>query len=187
MKYHFYSDAGHGWLRVPIVKLEKLGIAEKISEYSYMRYDVAYLEEDADLTVFCEAMVQKIPSWKLNDNIKEHMSNISAVRKYEHYNYEKFSMLKKLISRFDNDEIYRKQVWSVVVDESKGNPGDTVLWDNLKWVDISSNGKNWIIHLLPNLEKKIEEFETNKQMLLDMGNNPEKTTLNKITPIVVEN
>ena len=52
MKFNSYSDPGHGWLKVPRKLLNKLGIEDQISRYSYQRGDFAYLEEDGDLTLF---------------------------------------------------------------------------------------------------------------------------------------
>ena len=52
MKYdrlHFFSDSGHGWLRVPLqdVQLAMLqGL--KLTTYSYQDDKYAYLEEDLD-------------------------------------------------------------------------------------------------------------------------------------------
>ena len=34
-EYLYITDAGHGWLKVPLAELLKLGIADKISSYSY--------------------------------------------------------------------------------------------------------------------------------------------------------
>lgn len=53
--YHIVSDASHAWLKVPMAELERLGIAENISDCSYMRNGMAYLEEDADMGVFMAA------------------------------------------------------------------------------------------------------------------------------------
>lgn len=55
--YEFHSDPGHGWLAVPIAELQALGIADKITRYSYRSPDglVAYLEEDCDLSTFARA------------------------------------------------------------------------------------------------------------------------------------
>lgn len=53
------DDPGHGWLKVPIVLLEKLGIAEKISSCSYQRKGIAYLEEDDDMSLFLLAYEEK--------------------------------------------------------------------------------------------------------------------------------
>jgi hypothetical protein len=52
MTYRFITDPGHGWLEVPRAELDALGIAHKISPYSYQRDDMAYLEEDCDFAVF---------------------------------------------------------------------------------------------------------------------------------------
>jgi hypothetical protein len=52
--YIFAHDAGHGWLAVSPAELKRLGIADKISHYSYVarRDDVVWLEEDCDATTF---------------------------------------------------------------------------------------------------------------------------------------
>ncbi len=52
MKLRFYSDPGHGWLAVKRQTLIDLGIADKISGYSYQRGDTVYLEEDSDAGLF---------------------------------------------------------------------------------------------------------------------------------------
>jgi hypothetical protein len=52
MTYRFITDPGHGWLEVPRAELDALGIAHKISRYSYQRDDMTYLEEDCDFAVF---------------------------------------------------------------------------------------------------------------------------------------
>jgi hypothetical protein len=55
---NFYSDDGHGWLRVPLHVVSAMGLADKISAYSYRDERFAYLEEDCDMTKFCEAFKQ---------------------------------------------------------------------------------------------------------------------------------
>jgi hypothetical protein len=54
-RYKFITDASHGWLSVPLEDIRKLGIADKISRYSYMTHTRVYLEEDCDAFVFLEA------------------------------------------------------------------------------------------------------------------------------------
>ena len=54
-KYSFVTDPGHGWLSVPLQDIQQLGIADRISRYSYMTDKRAYLEEDCDAGVFLEA------------------------------------------------------------------------------------------------------------------------------------
>ncbi len=52
LSLRFFSDPGHGWLEVDMVHIIGLGLANKISDYSYMREDFAYLEEDCDMLMF---------------------------------------------------------------------------------------------------------------------------------------
>lgn len=52
----FISDPGHGWLEVPVSELVRLGIAKKISRYSYKKGAMAYLEEDSDAGVYLAAL-----------------------------------------------------------------------------------------------------------------------------------
>lgn len=51
-KYVRYHDPGHSWLAVPKSELVTLGIADQISGYSYMKGELAYLEEDCDMNLF---------------------------------------------------------------------------------------------------------------------------------------
>ncbi len=56
------SDPGHAWLAVPVAEIRRLGIAERISGYSYLGsgwhgYDgYALLEEDCDAGVYIDAV-----------------------------------------------------------------------------------------------------------------------------------
>jgi hypothetical protein len=56
---NIFADPGHAWCRVAKNKLEKLGIANKISAYSYERGEYAYLEEDCDLATLIDALRTK--------------------------------------------------------------------------------------------------------------------------------
>ena len=51
-----YTDPSHGWVEVPRALLHELGIADKITEYSYQRGEDVFLEEDCDLSTFARAM-----------------------------------------------------------------------------------------------------------------------------------
>lgn len=53
--YKLHTDPGHGWLAVGIKELNELGIADKITSYSYVKGRMAYLEEDCDLATFIKA------------------------------------------------------------------------------------------------------------------------------------
>jgi len=54
--FDYISDPGHGWIKCNKSLLEELGIAGRISSYSYMLGDYAYLEEDCDASILCGAL-----------------------------------------------------------------------------------------------------------------------------------
>lgn len=56
IKKYFHSDQGHGWLAVKRSEVEELGIASKISGFSYAKGKTVYLEEDIDAGLFLNAM-----------------------------------------------------------------------------------------------------------------------------------
>ena len=65
--YTFYSDPGHSWLKVKISELVELNIQDKISIYSYINGEYAYLEEDCDAGIFLRAKFgQDITGAELN-------------------------------------------------------------------------------------------------------------------------
>ena len=80
-----YRDPSHGWGKVNKALLEKLGIADKISKYSYMREGKVYLEEDVDLGILLQALTKAGRSFKLDDRYSERPSRI---RNYESYKWE---------------------------------------------------------------------------------------------------
>jgi len=53
--YQFHVGPGHGWVEVPLFELQKIGIQDKISKYSYRFGDTCYLEEDCDAPRFDDA------------------------------------------------------------------------------------------------------------------------------------
>jgi hypothetical protein len=55
MLLRFASDPGHGWLAVPLELLDRLGLLDKITTYSYLRGRTAHLEEDCDVSTFMAA------------------------------------------------------------------------------------------------------------------------------------
>ena len=78
--FDLVSDASHGWLKVPVSELERLNIVEDITTFSYVRNDMAYLEQDADMATFLKA---REAEGKPVTKIKEHNRNgQSRIRKY---------------------------------------------------------------------------------------------------------
>ena len=84
-----YSDAGHAWLKVSKKMLIELGIANKISTYSYQRKAYAYLEEDCDFQVFANALKAINKTLEL---IEHHTDKPSKIRNYDSYYYHKSSL-----------------------------------------------------------------------------------------------
>jgi len=77
-----YSDAGHAWGKVKRQVLVNLGIAHKISSYSYQYKDNVYLEEDCDLSLLHDALLKTDTNIKF---VEKHTNNMSRIRSYEHY------------------------------------------------------------------------------------------------------
>ena len=55
----FHQDGGHGWLCVKRSELEALGIADRITAFSYQKNQSVYLEEDQDYTTYHDALKQR--------------------------------------------------------------------------------------------------------------------------------
>ena len=88
LKLNYFTDPGHGWVSVKLDKLQALGIADKVSAYSYMRGSSAYLEEDCDLSLLyraCDAIGQKI------ELTTKHTNNRSPIRSYATYQARAFA------------------------------------------------------------------------------------------------
>jgi hypothetical protein len=77
-----FGDPGHAWARFPKAKLVQLGIADKISTYSYMNGANAFLEEDCDLSVLVVALRDHGYEIKFNES---HANKQSKIRNYSTY------------------------------------------------------------------------------------------------------
>ena len=55
----YCSDSGHGWYAVKRQILVDLGIADKVSAFSYQRGATVYLEEDRDASALFATLQQK--------------------------------------------------------------------------------------------------------------------------------
>lgn len=83
MKITVYSDPGHGWAKVPKALLNKLGISDKITRYSYQRGEHAYLEEDCDLATLITALKERNIGYSFREQVAGHRQ--SKIRSYEQY------------------------------------------------------------------------------------------------------
>ena len=71
-----YADPSHSWVKVKKSILKDLGIANKISCYSYSRKDYAYLEEDQDAGILVQALKEKGVSYKFKVYTADRSSKI---------------------------------------------------------------------------------------------------------------
>jgi hypothetical protein len=77
-----FADPGHAWARIAKSKLVSLGIADKISTYSYQKGENAFLEEDCDLSVLISALRVRGYEIKFNES---HTNRQSKIRNYSTY------------------------------------------------------------------------------------------------------
>lgn len=77
-----FADPGHAWARFPKSRLTILGIADKISTYSYQNGSNAFLEEDCDLSVLITALRDRGYEIKFNES---HTNRQSKIRSYDYY------------------------------------------------------------------------------------------------------
>ena len=79
---NYFTDPGHGWVRVPVKLLNDLGIKDKISTFSYQNGDNAFLEEDCD----CSVLLKELKDRGITFTFKEHHTNRnSKIRNYYSY------------------------------------------------------------------------------------------------------
>ena len=83
MRLNFYEDPGHGWLAVPLPLLERLGLIDSISPYSYMRGMLAHLEEDCDASLFLKAARDAGIVVTFREHNCPH--KYSRIRNYDHF------------------------------------------------------------------------------------------------------
>ena len=79
-----YSDPAHAWAKVKRQVLINLGIASKISPYSYQLRDNVYLEEDCDLYLLHQTLDAQGVRLKF---VEKHTDKPSRIRSYDRYQY----------------------------------------------------------------------------------------------------
>jgi len=77
MQLTFHQDPGHGWVEVPRVLVDSLGIASQVSAYSYQKGGTCYLEEDCDAGLLVNALRAKNAEFKL---VEAHTNFESFIR-----------------------------------------------------------------------------------------------------------
>jgi hypothetical protein len=77
-----FSDPGHAWARFPKAKLVSLGIADKITSFSYEKGENAFLEQDCDLSTLVDTLRSHGYEIKFNES---HTNRQSKIRNYFSY------------------------------------------------------------------------------------------------------
>jgi hypothetical protein len=89
--YYFHNDPGHGWLAVPKVEADRLGLLDKITPYSYDNGLWLYLEEDCDAPLFLKA---KKDAGEPVQFIEVYHDTDAPVRNYPSFHPRRVSSLK---------------------------------------------------------------------------------------------
>ena len=116
-----FSDPGHAWARFPKARLIKLGIADKVSPYSYERNGQAFLEEDCDLSILVDAL--KARGYTVNFK-QNHTNRSSKIRSYSSYFYRDSQPKTKIVKNLmtgQNVEIDADTPWCC-------NPASETYW-----------------------------------------------------------
>ena len=78
-RFDFVADDSHGWLKVPVAELDRLMITDLISNFSFVKNDMAYLEEDKDMGIFLAARKGREEEVKI---VEHRRKGQSRIRKY---------------------------------------------------------------------------------------------------------
>lgn len=77
-----FEDPGHAWVRFSKKRLAELGIADKITSFSYQNGNNAFLEEDYDLSILANALRERGYEIKYNTNRTDRSSKIRNFDRY---------------------------------------------------------------------------------------------------------
>lgn len=81
-KLKFLADPSHGWVSVKYQDLIDFGIEGQISNYSYIKGDTVYLEEDLDAGIFLDAALKV--GWEITFK-ESHTDRESPIRRLPSY------------------------------------------------------------------------------------------------------
>lgn len=82
IKKYFHADSMHGWLAVKRKEVDALGLADKISGFSYQKGATVYLEEDQDLPLFKTAVEAAGDTLEVKDAKVVKRSNIRGFKSF---------------------------------------------------------------------------------------------------------
>jgi hypothetical protein len=85
LKLMFHHDPGHGWIAVKRHLLITLGIADKITGYSYQKGLTVYCEEDCDASLLLKTLDERGIKWAIEES--QSRPDYSPIRSYDRYEY----------------------------------------------------------------------------------------------------
>jgi hypothetical protein len=94
--YVFHHDSGHGWLEVPVQEIKAMGFEERITPYSYLDRDKAYLEKNIDSGTFLDIRKLLPKPFIIKNN---YMNGMCPIRDLPHYKPENVMPGKKTPTR----------------------------------------------------------------------------------------
>ena len=83
IKIKVFGDSGHAWARFPKARLVKLGIADKITPFSYQNGANAFLEEDCDLATLINTLQAQGFKVKFEETYTNRQSKIRGYCSYQ--------------------------------------------------------------------------------------------------------
>jgi hypothetical protein len=142
-KYTYHTDPGHGWLEVELAELGELGIADKISPYSYLHCGKVYLEEDMDMTTFYKAKERRGQAFERVEVYKHH-TPIRGYSSYFHPDYVSPFTAAWMVTELDlrPSEIIWAFWESVTVIEETAHRLEILYFENWKAAQ-NGNDENW--------------------------------------------
>jgi len=81
-KIKITADPGHAWAKVKKNDLVVLGIAEKISPYSFQRGEYVYLEAHRDLGIYLEVLEKLNIPFEVTETFSNRQSRIRNYPRY---------------------------------------------------------------------------------------------------------
>lgn len=119
----FYSTSGHGYLMAKKSLIEKAGIAEQISSYSYISGDSVYLEEDHDAII----LLNKLKELGIEYNLTDHYASASLE---EHFKRDSYSPLIFRKTQVGDIFVSVQRFWPFIVKHYKVSrvyPGEFII------------------------------------------------------------
>lgn len=81
--FTYHQDPGHGWIECKLDEIKRLGITDQISRYSYLKGQVAYLEEDCDAGLLINAKKANGERYTIKEVHSNHDSFIRNLNRFE--------------------------------------------------------------------------------------------------------